>query len=142
MPCVTSSEATPTVVAFLRMFYLHSLRFMAVTDQSRATFLNVSAYRVLGHPLLPLPIFASHNDVARTDLCWSNLLTWTSWDAVHLPRLSGSLSPGTGRPRVEDWGMVSNIEGSCEYIEQTVADGRQEVILILGVERGANIPSP
>jgi len=39
-------------------------------------------------------------------------------------------------------GTNSNIEGSCEYIEQAVADSRQVVILILGVERGVNNSSP
>ena len=68
---MTSSDATPIEVAILRMFYLqYSLRFMAVTDRRRANWLNVSAHRVLGRPLLPLPIFASDSDVARADLCW------------------------------------------------------------------------
>jgi len=29
------------------------------------------------------------------------------------------------RPQVADGGTASNMEGSCEYIEQAVADSRQ-----------------
>jgi len=36
------------------------------------------------------------------------------------------------RPQVADAGTASNIEGSCEYIEQTVADSRQGVVLQFG----------
>jgi hypothetical protein len=36
-------------------------------------------------------------------------------------------------PRVADGGTASNMEGSCEYIEQAVADNRQGVVLQLGV---------
>jgi hypothetical protein len=37
------------------------------------------------------------------------------------------------RPQVVDGGTASNMEGSCEYIEQAVEDNRQEVALQLGV---------
>ena len=49
---------------------------------------------------------------------------------------------GTACPQVADGGTVSSMKGSCKYIEQTVADSRQEVILISGVERVANNSSP
>ena len=70
---------------------------MAVIDQRRVTLLNVSAHGFLGRPLLPLPIFASHKDVACADLCWSILATWIIRDAVReITTLSGSLSPRHG----------------------------------------------
>jgi len=37
------------------------------------------------------------------------------------------------RPQVADGGTVSYMEGSCEYIEQAVADGRQGVVFQLGI---------
>jgi hypothetical protein len=36
------------------------------------------------------------------------------------------------RSQVADGGTASNMEGSCEYVEQAVADTRQGVILHLG----------
>jgi len=36
------------------------------------------------------------------------------------------------RSHVADGATVSNMEGSCEYIEQVVADGRQGVFVQLG----------
>jgi len=42
------------------------------------------------------------------------------------------------RPQVADGGTASDIEGSCEYIEETVADSRQGWSSSLEVGRGAN----
>ena len=39
---------------------------------------------------------------------------------------------GMKRPQVVDGGTASNMEGSCEYIEQAVADSRQGVVFQLG----------
>jgi len=36
------------------------------------------------------------------------------------------------RLQVADGGTASNMEGSCEYIEQAVADSRQRVVLQFG----------
>jgi hypothetical protein len=36
------------------------------------------------------------------------------------------------RPQVADGGPASNVEGSCECIEEAVADCRQGVVLQLG----------
>jgi hypothetical protein len=33
------------------------------------------------------------------------------------------------RPQVADGGTASNVEGSCEYIEQAILDSRQGVIV-------------
>jgi len=105
MPCVTSGEATPREVAFLRMFYpRHSPRFMDVTDHCPVTLLNVSAHRFLGRPLLPLPIFASHNTLVCADLCWSILATWLIRDSVReITTVSGSLSRQHGAPSGCGW---------------------------------------
>ena len=43
--------------------------------------------------------------------------------------ISGSLSQG---PQVADGRTVSNMQGSCEYIEQAVTYNRQRVVLQLG----------
>jgi len=39
--------------------------------------------------------------------------------------LVGPRHHGMTRPQVADGGTASNMEGSCEYIEQAVADSRQ-----------------
>ena len=44
----------------------------------------------------------------------------------------GPCHHGMARPQVADGGTASNMEGSFEYIEKTVADNRQGVILQLG----------
>jgi len=38
---------------------------------------------------------------------------------------------GMARPQVADGGTASNPEGSCEYIEEAVADSRQGLVLHL-----------
>jgi hypothetical protein len=38
----------------------------------------------------------------------------------------------TALPQVADGGTASNMEGTCEYIEEAVADSRQGVVLQLG----------
>jgi hypothetical protein len=60
------------------------------------------------------------------------------------PCFVGSLSPrhgassvgpchhGIARPQVVDGGTVSDMEGSCEYIEYAVADSRRGVVFQLG----------
>jgi len=35
-------------------------------------------------------------------------------------------------PQVVDGGMASNMEGSCEYIEKAVMEGRRGLVLQLG----------
>ena len=52
----------------------------------------------------------------------------------------GPCHHGVGRPQVADGGTASNMEGSCEYIEQAFADSRQGVVLRLGSGRGAKTP--
>ena len=62
--------------------------------------------------------------------------------ALKAPRKSGGTTPltvfvgpchhGMARPQVADGGTASDMEGSCEYIEQAVADSRQGVVLQLG----------
>jgi len=44
------------------------------------------------------------------------------------------------RPQVADGETAFNMEGSCECIEQVVADSRQGVVSSLGVGRGAKSP--
>ena len=39
--------------------------------------------------------------------------------------ISRSLSIGMARPQIADGGTVSNMEGSCEYIQYVVADSRK-----------------
>ena len=39
---------------------------------------------------------------------------------------------GMARSQVADGGTASSMEGSCEYIEQAVADSRKGVVLQLG----------
>jgi hypothetical protein len=39
---------------------------------------------------------------------------------------------GMANPQVADGGTASDMEGSCEYIKQVVADSRQGVVLYLG----------
>ena len=46
------------------------------------------------------------------------------------------------RPRAADGGDSLHTEGSCDYIEQDVADNRQGVVPGFGVGRGANNSSP
>jgi hypothetical protein len=41
----------------------------------------------------------------------------------------GLCHDGMARPQVADGGTASSMEGSCEYIEQAVADRLQGVIL-------------
>jgi hypothetical protein len=45
------------------------------------------------------------------------------------------------RPQVAGGGTAFNMEGSCEYIEQAVADSRQGVVLQLG-ELGKVLKTP
>jgi len=42
------------------------------------------------------------------------------------------------RLQVADGGKASNMDGNCKYIEKAVADSRKEVVLQLGVARGAD----
>ena len=46
------------------------------------------------------------------------------------------------RRQVADVGTASDMESSCEYIDQAVADSRHGVVLQLGGWRGANNSSP
>jgi hypothetical protein len=50
------------------------------------------------------------------------------------------------RPQVADGGTASDMDGSCEYIDQAVADSRQGVVLQFegggGVGRDANKTPP
>jgi hypothetical protein len=46
------------------------------------------------------------------------------------------------RPQVADGGTASYMEGSCEYIEQAVADSRQGVVLQLGGGGGEMLTIP
>ena len=41
-------------------------------------------------------------------------------------------------PQVADGGTAPSVEDNCEYIEYSVADRRQGVVLQLGFGRGAN----
>ena len=45
---------------------------------------------------------------------------------------TGPCHYGMARPQVADGGTASDMEGSCEYIEQAVADSRQGAVLQLG----------
>jgi hypothetical protein len=46
--------------------------------------------------------------------------------------ISGFCHHDMARPQVPDGGTASNVEGSCEYIEEAVADSRQGLVLQLG----------
>ena len=43
----------------------------------------------------------------------------------------GPCYQGIARPQVADGGTAFNMEGSCEYVEEAVADIRQGVVLQL-----------
>jgi hypothetical protein len=45
----------------------------------------------------------------------------------------GPCNHGIVRPQFADGGTASSMEGSCEYIEQAVADNRQRVVRQLEV---------
>jgi hypothetical protein len=48
-----------------------------------------------------------------------------------------------GCPQVADGETVSNMEGSCEYIESAVAEGQQGVVLQFGgVDKVIETPQP
>jgi hypothetical protein len=44
----------------------------------------------------------------------------------------GPCHHGVPRPQIVNGGTASNMKGSCEYIEQEIADNLQGVILQLG----------
>jgi hypothetical protein len=58
------------------------------------------------------------------------------------PWLVGSCHHDRALPEVADGVMASNMDGSCEYIEQAVEDSRQVCSFSLEVGRGANSSSP
>jgi hypothetical protein len=62
---------------------------------------------------------------------WSRVLP----EKLKRPKLLKKVGPchhGMARPQVADGGTASRYGGSCEYIEQAVADSRQGVVLQLG----------
>jgi hypothetical protein len=55
-----------------------------------------------------------------------------SFQYVQYTQAVGSCHHGMVHHQVADGGMASNMEGCCEYIEKTVADSRQGVVLQFG----------
>jgi hypothetical protein len=54
----------------------------------------------------------------------------------------GRYHHGVARPQVADRGTALNMEGTYEYIEYAITDGRKGVVLQVWVERIANNSSP
>jgi hypothetical protein len=70
------------------------------------------------------PLLSLHQ-LHHTNKIWCRIPT-------HNKRVSGSLSLRMARLQAAAGATASNIEGSCEYIEEAVADGRQGLVLQLG----------
>jgi hypothetical protein len=61
--------------------------------------------------------------------CQESLKLYIS--SIH-PMISGPCRHGMASPQVADGGTASNMEGSCKYFEQAVANSRQGMVVQLG----------
>jgi len=63
-------------------------------------------------------------------MCFEFMITTGTYQRRHTV-ISTSCHHGMARPLIADVGTSSNMEGSCEYIEQAVAGSRQGVVFQL-----------
>ena len=61
----------------------HSVRFSAARNHCLATFWNVFAHRLFGHPVLPLTILRFRIDAAKTKIHFQNLIFLVTYYVIN-----------------------------------------------------------
>ena len=68
----------------------------------------------------------------RDTTCTAEVAVFPGMCVVYENKKVGSCHHGMARLQIAVGGTASNMEGSCEYVEEAVADSRQGVVLQSG----------